>query len=280
MVNKNLYKMKQPELGRKILEWRKAKGLTQEELVDLCQINVRTIQRIEAGEVTPRPFTLKTIMEALGIENEDINTIPATEEPKHESPLPANLLRISFMVGIVYLIFAVIESFLEFTIWEDSFFSVSGLWYSFVKITVMVTFTIFIYGYFSLAKQLENHLVRIGAILLVVGIILSTAKDLYVFYFYREAYLQLAIMDAIYFGAVYILFGIGMLNYQKTFGPIALIAGCLGILTGIAFVSILFALPGLILLTIFEILLLVILYSASHKLGSTKISDPSYSFSN
>jgi len=269
MVNKNLYEMKQPELGRKILEWRKAKGLTQEELVDLCQINVRTIQRIEAGEVTPRPFTLKTILGALGVENEEINREPAADEPSPSS-LPTNLLRISFAVGIVYLIFAIAESFMEFAIWEDSFFSVSGIWYTTIKILVMITFTIFTYGYFELAKHYENPLVKIGAILLIVGIVIFSVKDLYVFYLDQGAYLQLALIEAVYFGAIYILFAIGILNYQKIFGPIALVTGCLGILTGVAFISIIFALPGLIILTIFEILLLVLLYSASHKLGSAK----------
>ncbi|MBN2611129.1 MAG: helix-turn-helix domain-containing protein [Bacteroidales bacterium] len=57
--------MKQPELGRKILELRKAKGLTQDELVEKCNISVRTLQRIEAGEVTPRSYTVRIIFEAL-----------------------------------------------------------------------------------------------------------------------------------------------------------------------------------------------------------------------
>jgi transcriptional regulator with XRE-family HTH domain len=57
--------MKQPELGKKIAELRKAKGLTQEELVEKCNINVRTLQRIEAGDATPRSYTIKTIFPAL-----------------------------------------------------------------------------------------------------------------------------------------------------------------------------------------------------------------------
>lgn len=57
--------MKQPDLGKKIIELRKAKGLTQEELVSICNLNVRTLQRIEAGEVTPRIYTIKTIFAAL-----------------------------------------------------------------------------------------------------------------------------------------------------------------------------------------------------------------------
>lgn len=57
--------MKQPELGKKIAELRKAKGLTQDELVEKCNINVRTLQRIEAGEVAPRSYTIKVIFTAL-----------------------------------------------------------------------------------------------------------------------------------------------------------------------------------------------------------------------
>lgn len=57
--------IQQPELGKKIADLRKAKGLTQEELVEKCNINVRTLQRIESGEAIPRTYTLKLIFEAL-----------------------------------------------------------------------------------------------------------------------------------------------------------------------------------------------------------------------
>jgi transcriptional regulator with XRE-family HTH domain len=57
--------MKQPDLGKKIAELRRAKGLTQEELVEKCNLSVRTLQRIESGEVTPRSYTVKIIFAAL-----------------------------------------------------------------------------------------------------------------------------------------------------------------------------------------------------------------------
>lgn len=57
--------MNQPDLGKKIAELRKAKGLTQEELVEKCNLSVRTLQRIESGEVTPRSYTIKIIFAAL-----------------------------------------------------------------------------------------------------------------------------------------------------------------------------------------------------------------------
>ena len=57
--------IQQPELGKKIAVLRKAKGLTQEELVDKCNLNIRTLQRIEAGKVIPRAYTIRLIFEAL-----------------------------------------------------------------------------------------------------------------------------------------------------------------------------------------------------------------------
>jgi transcriptional regulator with XRE-family HTH domain len=57
--------MKQPHLGRKIADLRKAKGYTQEELVEKCNLNVRTLQRIESGDVSPRSYTQRLIFKAL-----------------------------------------------------------------------------------------------------------------------------------------------------------------------------------------------------------------------
>jgi len=63
--------IQQPELGKKIADFRKSKGFTQEELVERCNLSVRTLQRIEAGEVTPRIYTIKLILEVLELEFEN-----------------------------------------------------------------------------------------------------------------------------------------------------------------------------------------------------------------
>lgn len=60
--------MKQPDLGKKISELRLAKGLTQAELAAKCNIGLRTIQRIESAEVTPRSYTVKVIFSNLDYE--------------------------------------------------------------------------------------------------------------------------------------------------------------------------------------------------------------------
>lgn len=79
------------QIGKKIAAARKLKGLTQEELADLSQITVRTIQRIEADAGTPQSFTLKAIAKALDITYESmVNPAPeanavitATDDLRH-----------------------------------------------------------------------------------------------------------------------------------------------------------------------------------------------------
>ncbi len=60
--------MEKLDFGKKLIEVRKAKGLTQEDVAEKCKITVRTIQRIESGIVKPRAFTINIISETLGFD--------------------------------------------------------------------------------------------------------------------------------------------------------------------------------------------------------------------
>lgn len=55
-------------IGEKIIEIRKSKGLSQEELSGLANINLRTLQRIEKGTSEPRGNTLKNISQVLELD--------------------------------------------------------------------------------------------------------------------------------------------------------------------------------------------------------------------
>ncbi|XMO86535.1 helix-turn-helix domain-containing protein [Algibacter sp. AS12] len=60
------------QLGNKIKEVRKKKGLSQEELAESAKVNLRTIQRIENNENEPRGKTLHLICEVLDLNTEDV----------------------------------------------------------------------------------------------------------------------------------------------------------------------------------------------------------------
>ncbi|NER10423.1 Helix-turn-helix [Muriicola jejuensis] len=59
-------------LGNLLKEARQHKGLTQEELADRTNINLRTIQRIENGKNKPRLNTVRSLAGELGIELDSI----------------------------------------------------------------------------------------------------------------------------------------------------------------------------------------------------------------
>jgi transcriptional regulator with XRE-family HTH domain len=58
--------------GEKISLLRKNKGLSQEVLAENSKTSLRTIQRIERDETVPRPYTIKAIADALGVQIEEI----------------------------------------------------------------------------------------------------------------------------------------------------------------------------------------------------------------
>lgn len=65
-----------------VKEGRLSKGYTQKELSERSNISIRSIQRIENGELIPRSYTLKTIAEVIGTPFEEFVKITADEPQK------------------------------------------------------------------------------------------------------------------------------------------------------------------------------------------------------
>jgi len=102
--------MDKSSIARKIIHFRKLKGITQENLAEITGLNVRTIQRIESGEVDPRLYTLKSIADALGVNLEEL--LP--EPTQHE----LNQLAILHITPLGFFLFPVIGNvLLPFIFW-------------------------------------------------------------------------------------------------------------------------------------------------------------------
>lgn len=93
-------------ISQKIIQARKQQGLTQEELAERANVTVRTIQRIESGESTPRAYTLKTLAEALGTTFEALSAAPVeeTEAPATDAEREKHLLRMTCLSCFSYLV--------------------------------------------------------------------------------------------------------------------------------------------------------------------------------
>jgi transcriptional regulator with XRE-family HTH domain len=95
------------KLNERISSARKEKGITQEELADLSQVTVRTIQRIEYGESVPRSYTLKAIAKALNLSYERLTAVEARQHPvdlKQQSEDTLHFLRIFNLSCFSYLV--------------------------------------------------------------------------------------------------------------------------------------------------------------------------------
>lgn len=78
--------MKPNEFAERLIYQRKLKGLSQQQLADKTKVTVRTIQRIEKGEVTPHLRTVKLLASVLNIEVDDLLQLNAPEISESQAP--------------------------------------------------------------------------------------------------------------------------------------------------------------------------------------------------
>lgn len=86
---------------------RLSKGLTQKELAERSHISIRSIQRIEKGELVPRSHTLKTLAEILELSFEDFMKAAREQEfsiPQADSYTLTPPQRTVLSVGICLII--------------------------------------------------------------------------------------------------------------------------------------------------------------------------------
>ena len=74
--------MKNAPFAEQLSYQRKRKGLSQEQLAEKTRVTVRTIQRIEKGEVTPHLRTVKLLAAALEL---DVDDLLQLDNPREES---------------------------------------------------------------------------------------------------------------------------------------------------------------------------------------------------
>lgn len=277
--------MKQPLLGKKITELRKQKGLTQEELVERCNVTVRTIQRIESGETTPRIYTIKTILNALGLDYEKVFE-REYNEGKFDKILrffPSNLkevLNVSFIAGMVYFVLGFVEmgyyttSFFDLdsqTNWSDlpiknyGSYSDNGI-YIFIKIISIISFSLLMRGFVLVGSYYKNYLVELMAFVMIIMHIIFEISEIVSINFENSLVEFIMISKAVTFGVSMIFFGVGLLRLKSHLGNLPKITGILEIITGICFATVFLSVFGLIFLTPLELLELLLLYKVATKI--------------
>ena len=236
--------MQQPELGRQLIALRKERNLTQEELVEKSHVSVRTIQRIEAGEVLPRMSTVKILLEALGESYESFSTKPTQFMETQKSILPnanRNTLLIGALAGSVYLVSEIILGAMDvawFTSDHNWEWEINAI---FIGLTVvMVTsYALFARGFIALSTVFENSLLKVVSYMLIITMAGLGILDL----------TSLSVEDieslwlpygaaAVLFGTLSIIFGVSLIRLQDGMGELSRIAGLLEIVSGCMLITV------------------------------------------
>lgn len=271
--------MKQPALGQRLVSLRKEKNLTQEELVERSHVSVRTIQRIESGEVIPRPSTIKIIAKALDV---DFETIVQTNQNQMEENKNLNAglfntngnsgaskaaLITAAISGVVYLMLEIIKTALDIAWMNEAFGREGNIIYLTIVTCIVISYFLFIRGFIILGQLFENGLLRMVGYMLIIAMIALSVLDMYsLFYFSGEPFQnwnELLWMPysaaAVVFGVLGIIFGTALLKLQDGMGELSKVVGILEILLGVFLVTVvLFFLAYMIMIpaTILEIILL------------------------
>src|SRR5688572_23126693 len=87
--------MPQNKLGKRVIEERLKRGMSQEDLAHESLLSLRTIQRIESGQTSPRGDTLKRLATALKVPVEDLIDWDLPEDANLVVLL--NLVQLSFL---------------------------------------------------------------------------------------------------------------------------------------------------------------------------------------
>ena len=126
------------EIGKKIRDVRKQKGLTQEELAESAKINLRTIQRIEKNASEPRGKTLSLICQVLDLNAEDI-----LDYGKQADKSFLIYFQLSVLVGLVIPMGNVILPFMLWMTKKDKIIGLNTMGANLLNFQIVWTFIAF-----------------------------------------------------------------------------------------------------------------------------------------
>jgi transcriptional regulator with XRE-family HTH domain len=214
--------MKQPELGAYITTLRNNKGLTQKELAEQCNVDIRTIQRIENGDVVPRMYTINLLAKAL---DADINLSADVGSEAVIDERYARQIRFAWICGIV---FSINYLWVIYNI-------ITGRFDGSTKLSLMLNIVgmfLFFGGFYRIGKKYNNPILWITTLTgMALVAIINIACIMQLFKLY-EVFYPIMCANAIFTGIGLYMQGVkivnnGRINFYKVAGITAVIQSAL-----------------------------------------------------
>lgn len=250
--------MTQPQLGKRISELRLGKGLTQQDLAEKCNLNVRTIQRIEAGEVAPRMYTLNLLTTPLAM---DLN---ALNQNTPEIRTLSGKIQFAFIAGITFAVNAIPVVYDLITHQLNPFMHVL------TSVIHTISCAVFLAGFYAIGKLYKNWILAISALIMAILLPAINILDLVKQYYFSIGEFLLFVLlgiNMIVMGAGLIKESLERKGYEN--GGTYMAAGLLMILESLSYLTLNTSIinAGLILSCASNLLLVYLLYKELHNPG-------------
>lgn len=274
--------MQQPALGQRLTALRKAKNLTQEELVEKSNVSVRTIQRIEAGDVLPRMYTVKVLLAALGETYESFTNQTSQQmentPQQHASHTNRHTLLVAALAGAVFLVAETILGAMDIAWFTNGYGKNWGFnenaFYIGLTVLMIGSYALFARGFIALGNLFENKLLKTIAYMLVVAtaavgvldVVSLSAAD-------KDTYLLPYAVASVLFGALSITFGIALIRLQDGMGELSRVAGILEIIVGGLLITVVLFFISYVIMIPAVVIEILILYRGYEYLSKTTMAD-------
>jgi hypothetical protein len=248
---------------------------------------VRTIQRIETGEVTPRSFTIKTILSALDYDLEKISVF-ANEKPSESgsnwlrnfllididiekpSSFLIRQLNVAWIFGILYFLVAFLEGAAEYFRFTKQVMVFSIPVYIAIKVVVIISYVCFQRGFVLMGGLFRNYLLKITSIFLIGTHILLCCYDI-ASVFYDSIEREFIIYGAaLCYGAIGVVYGVALRRLEKPLGRMAELAGFAEIIAALFFITIFLAFIGQLILIPAELFEIILIFNAIEVIKSKR----------
>lgn len=193
--------------------------------------------------------------------------------PKHasyvivERPYDRSLFSLAWISGLVYIAIGSLEGLADYhRIAQDEWlFGVTG--YRLIKLTALVSYLLFMAGYVRLGIRYDNSLLKVAAIFCILVTTLFICYDLVLIDHEVFERSMILVASAISSGLMSVVLGIAIKNLSRPVGDLATIAALIEIVAGACLITVILALPGLILLFAAQIVEVIILYRVAQQVN-------------
>ncbi len=171
------------------------------------------------------------------------------------------------IAGVLTLIVAIPLVILEILKGQNMIYGRLLTLYIVVYVLSLLSYIVFIWGFKVIGDKVKINLLKVTSYILIISSII------YYGYFILAAisppfinWIIIPISALVFYGAVGIPFGIGLLKLKNRFGSIATVTGVLTIITCASFLTVIMSIIGVLTLIPTYILAIILLFKASKKL--------------